>query len=462
MKWLAITAITVFSCGSVLAQTSGGINLDLPDIRVPGVYDIAGSGARARGMGNAFLAAGDDITALTWNPAGIYAIDKPMMTFGISRFVPRGTASLFVFENKQTGAFSGPGLFSFASPFRIKGHGFVGGISYSRSTDEADNVAAGTAFYIDPDGPASIFNPTLYTISIDEAFHADLTPVTFGFGTRVSEKVSVGASLTVMTGKSVNVSLQHDFADSFFFAEYGAQKVSYDFTGSIIDSSKFSGVSFLLGFKYSGTQFSIGAIAKLPYSLRQTTNRTASAVTTVNGLIRSNGTGTVFIDDNITKIQMPMIFGVGGALKPNAKTTFAVDVEYRPFSGKQIMIRDSVRLVPGAKDEEFYRTIDPKWRNVLVIRAGGEYLWTTNSQVFPVVPLRAGFGILPVPRPNLDIDGNPSGTPTGINLSVGTGVHWSQILMDIAYAYGKRTETYGDSNFKSRTHQFQMTFTGYF
>ena len=79
-----------------------------------------------------------------------------------------------------------------------------------------------------------------------------------------------------------------------------------------------------------------------------------------------------------------------------------------------------------------------------------------------MVPLRAGFGILPVPRPNLDTTGNPSGTAIGINVSLGTGVHWSQIHLDIAYAYGKRTETEGDSKFDSRTHQFQMTFTGYF
>ncbi len=462
MKWLAIIAVTVVSCGSVLAQTSGGVDLTLPNIRVPGVLDIVGSGARARGMGNAFLATGDDITALTWNPAGIYAIDKPMITLGLSRFVPRGTASVLVFENKQTGSFSGPGLYSFASPFRIKGHGFVFGISYASATDEADNVAVGSSFYVDPDGPASIFDPTLYTINITDSYHAGLTPVTVGFGTRVSEKVSVGASLTVMNGKSVDVFTRHDFADNYFVAEYYPQKVSWDWTGSVIDTTKFSGVSFLLGFKYTDAKFSLAAIAKLPYSLTQSTNRTASTVNIANGLIRKNGTNTVFIDNNIIKIQMPMILGVGGAIKPNPKTTFAADVEYRPFSGKQIKIRDSIKLVPGAKDEEFYRTQDPEWRNVLVVRAGVEYLWATKGQVFPVVPLRAGFGILPVPRANTDVNDNPTGTATGINLSLGTGVYWTQIHLDVAYAYGSRTETEGGSQFKSRTHQFQMTFTGYF
>jgi long-subunit fatty acid transport protein len=39
--------------------------------------NIMGAGARARGMGGAFIGVADDATAVGWNPAGIANLDKP-------------------------------------------------------------------------------------------------------------------------------------------------------------------------------------------------------------------------------------------------------------------------------------------------------------------------------------------------------------------------------------------------
>ena len=471
MKRLAIAAIIVSLTGSVSAQNAGIPDSALPSIGYPSVFDIGGGGARARGMGNAYLATGNDATALTWNPAGIHGVDKTVMTFGFSGFLPRGQSFNGPVEANQSGSFSGPGSIVFVSPFRMKGHGFVGGFSYSRVSDEAAIRAYEVAFLVDPDGAADLFQPTLYSVALRDRYHAQMTPVTLGIGTNLTEKISAGLSINIMNGRAVERWSQHNWADSFFVAEYGAQKVGYDLAADIIDSSKFSGVAFTLGFKYEEAKVALGAVIKLPYKMRQTTNRTIDVTTKVNGLIRTNGTLVQYDDNNLAKISMPMIFGVGAAYKPGQSSTLALDVEYKPYSGQKIQIRDTLKLIPGAKDEEIYHTYDPEWRNVVVVRAGGEYVLTSDSRMFPIVPLRAGFSFVPIPDPNRenavldqngDVHGLPTSTASGINMSVGSGVHWTQVYLDVAYTYRSYSRTLGVVKSENRDHMFQVTFTGFF
>ena len=45
-----------------------------------------GSGARAVGMGGAFIAVADDATAASWNPAGLTQLKKPEISFAYSYF----------------------------------------------------------------------------------------------------------------------------------------------------------------------------------------------------------------------------------------------------------------------------------------------------------------------------------------------------------------------------------------
>ncbi len=465
MKRLVTVALLLFVGAASHAQ-----DIEIPlvvdtTIGIPGVFDIGGAGARARGMGSAYIAAGDDAAAVTFNPAGLYSIDKTSMTFGFDQFVARGNVSFSNIYVPQKGSFGGIGFFSIVSPFRIKGHGFVGALSYGRTSDEAYNSAVDVGFLIDPDGPSPQYDTVLYQVSIRQRYHAEFHPITFGFGTRLSEKVAAGLSLAIITGRSVDDLAQRNIADGWFVAEKFPQPVQYDFYGGLIDTSKFSAVTFSAGFKYTSDKTLLGAVLKLPYTLRQTTGRTLRATTFVNGQEYLNGSGVIFRDNNVIDIEIPMFIGVGAAYKPDTNTTFAADFEYRPFSGKEVNIRDSVRLVPGAKDQEFFRTADPGWRNVLIIRTGAEKFFETNSTMFPRVPLRAGIGFMPIPSPNYT-NGVPSGTATALNLSLGSGVWWSLLHLDVAYTFRSLKQTYEDqygaTEINGKSHLLYVTFTGYF
>ena len=53
-------------------------------------YGYYGSGARAFAMGDAFAGLADDITSGTWNPAGVWVLEGPVLAASYLIFVPKG------------------------------------------------------------------------------------------------------------------------------------------------------------------------------------------------------------------------------------------------------------------------------------------------------------------------------------------------------------------------------------
>jgi len=56
----------------------------VPLIEIPGSFNPVGSGARAIGMGGAFIGIADDATASSWNPAALIHLKKPELSFVFS------------------------------------------------------------------------------------------------------------------------------------------------------------------------------------------------------------------------------------------------------------------------------------------------------------------------------------------------------------------------------------------
>ena len=81
-----LAACLIFLLGSqtVLAQQPPPTRGEDP-LGIPGQQNLTlGSGARAFGMGGAFLARADDATAASWNPAGLSYLRAPELS--LSRF----------------------------------------------------------------------------------------------------------------------------------------------------------------------------------------------------------------------------------------------------------------------------------------------------------------------------------------------------------------------------------------
>jgi len=435
-------------------------------------FDFTGGGARAEGMGKAFIAISDDITAGSWNPAGLYIQEKPVLSFSYGSLAPRGSTNssfLRTLEFDHTGSFSNITAVNFVSPIRIKGHHFVGSINYTRNFDEFQGWALSW-----PDSRTFNVYGQEETFDLDyglsSEFHGGLNSVNIGFGTRLYKNLTFGASLNIYTGETVGELHQTTTYDRWpDFSSIGQYMRRVDLA-TVIDTNKFSGYNVTIGFKLEGERLDAGLIIRTPFAMSIKTGRSVYFVQKEGGIDEGELLPvfdyTVYYDDLLAKYDMPLMVGAGVAYRASENLLLAADAEYRRFSGGKIDMRDSLRIDPGGHNEEYFTKFDPEWNNVFTVRLGGEYLRETG---IGLIPMRAGMGYVPVPSPDIDISGGTS-TVVSYDFSLGTGIHWSQIHLDWAYTFttserARNVDIYGLPFFeeqKNRNHHFNFTFTGYF
>ncbi|MBN1211264.1 MAG: hypothetical protein JXA92_01685 [candidate division Zixibacteria bacterium] len=434
--------------------------------------DFNGGGARAEGMGKAFLGVSDDISAVSWNPAGLYVHEKPILGISFGSFMPRGKFDYRGTKLDQTGSFNNITFLSFLAPLRIKGHQFVGSICYSKAFDDYSNSAYDTSFYyINAFGNV---NPG--AISADGEYHGGPYQINIGFGTRIYENISFGLSANILTGKSVSEEHAYTVLENLVRDDSYDQEIFFEEDYTVIDTSAFSGVNFTIGFKYNTEKLNAGLVIKTPYDAKVTTDESRYRITRYNGLVKNNWTDTVFVDDILQKVEMPVIIGLGAGYNLSEKMLVSMDMEYRGFKDNMVKTRTEFSIKPGGDKEETFEETDPLWQDVFTIRMGAEYMWETGMELFPLIPLRLGFAYLPLSSSELRVDSVvildsvyqvvTTAKAINYNFSAGIGVHWEQIYLDLAYTYSSNdivNKIYGiDQKLENRYHHFNLTFTGYF
>ncbi|MCP4685547.1 MAG: hypothetical protein GY867_08855 [bacterium] len=495
MKALLVLILGLFLLLGANSMAQNDIRDQLPYLLepLPFTLDFTGGGARAKGMGNAFIGVADDISAVSWNPAGLYRINdpyvQPALSVGFNSFKSNSNYDFTSLDQsfEQSETFSGVDLASFLAPVRVKGHPFVVAGSYTRLDDEYTNGGFLYDTYVDYTPLDDVTDTNLFRQIGSAGYHSAVYAVNFGFGTRVYTNLTFGASINIYSGKATRQEVYVSLQDGVTPPDLSGQPVIQVTEITTTDTLSFSGTYFLMGLRYTGEKFSAGLVVKTPHALKQTNDSKLASVNSRNGNVEPDDTETIFWDDNVTELDMPFVIGGGVGYQVTEKLLLALDAEYRAFSGSEINVRDSIRLNPGEKDTEFFTSSDPQWNNVLTIRAGAEYLWHTGSATFPLVPLRAGFGYVPIPSPNVTGDDIVFDTTAAAilaepdlytesaamtNISLGTGLHWDQIHLDFAYTNRSldREDTkrlvqnnpYFQSETSTTDHIFNVTFTGFF
>ncbi|MFH2049570.1 MAG: hypothetical protein ABIJ12_09000 [bacterium] len=447
-------------------------------------FEFQGSGARAEGMGKAFLSVSDDNTAGSWNPAGLYELDRPILSLSYGSAMPRGNTQTFdgFYRNEfgnlneHSGSFGGINGINFVAPLRIKGHPFVGSFSFTKNNDEYQAFQQSYTFLrvtaIPIFGNQIFYDSTNFLLGYESKLEGGMASVNFSLGTRIYQNFSAGVALNVYTGNTVLEVNQLAYSDSVLLYP-SLQMVRGAENVQVIDSNKFSGFNFTLGTKYSGNKFNVALIVRTPFSLNVKTGKSIFVVSSINGQPIIEGTDTTYYDDILVKYDVPLIIGGGVSFKATEKLLFALDAEYKGFSSSKVKVRDSLFLDPGGDNTEFFTEVDPHWNSVLSFRVGGEYKFSSKIGILPV---RAGFGYLPRVDPNYEVATPYSyntSTSTENAFSVGTGIWWSQIHLDFAYTYstyekkmiGINQETVALQDLyleKNKDHHVNFTFTGYF
>lgn len=459
-------------------------------------FDFTGAGARARGMGGAYIAISDDVRGASWNPAGIYKFEKPVFGISFRSLGPRGTATTdnlvlrtpfsptWIFpatKHDHSGSFNTVASFSFVAPVRIKGHQFVGTINYGSKSDEYESTRMDILrwqaqyVYYNPNWIDIFWYPT--DLSLVTEMQGSISAVNVGFGTRFFKSISFGATVNIYSGRTTRhlVALETINHFPYQFNQTIRSRTSQD----IIDSTRFSGFNLTLGFKQDGEKLDAGLVIRTPFNLNAKSGRSIYTITDFKGedslgdpvgewLQAPYATDTIYFDNILTKYSMPMMISAGLSFQQTENLTIAAGVDYRRYSNRKVQYRDSLFLDPSGKGTEFFTEANPRWSNVFSFNAGTEYIL---HPFIGDIPIRFGLGVTPLPAPSREVLGEEK-TSISYSISGGTGIRWSQISLDLAYTYRAWDRNvqvdlgggglYLPAEFKVRNHYFTFSFAGVF
>ena len=418
-----IIMILMFACGQARAeQTEFSSSLN-----------PVGSGARATGMGGAFISVADDATAASWNPAGLVNLEKPEVSIVYSQFKREQTYASEEhpeINSEQNMNVEGINYASVAYPFVLFNRNMIVSVNYQRlfemNKDYTFDYVLGT------------IDPTMEIVSESgvEDFDQDGYLYT----------LSPAAALQVIPELYVGVT--YNMWDDFFgrngwdLTSYQMQEVSKEkdlpfpisktlemYTKSSVlreEKNSFKGENWNLGFLYSlSDSITLGGVYKTSFSADFKKEKTV----TTDILVRSGFTGmtpteTTATDTEITTedftLKMPPSYGLGLSYRHSDNLTVAFDMYRTEWS--RFVLRDSdgneMNPLTGAD------LADGRLKDTTQLRLGTEYLYITGRNIIPV---RCGLFYDPEPATGHVDD--------YYGASFGTGFARGRIALDISYQY---------------------------
>lgn len=398
MMWLAFVVLAVFQSTLYAQEEVFGSGVEF------------GVGARAMGMGGAFMAVGDDYTASYWNPAALALIRRFEVLTSLSRAELKNETSALGLRSMADGSNPRVNSLGFAYPVPTYRGSLVFSLGYnslkpydSRFNFEFFNDSAGDSVQ------QSWFE-------LDEG---SLNNWTFAGAVDVSPNLSVGLALNYWTGKD-------EYQSSYLEQDiFNYDVVFEDFRDFRIDNnliSEFSGFNLKLGGLYRvNSNLRIGATIATPTTLNVTDNFTSDTLYTYDQdpndfWARDEGSFEY-------KIRSPFVFGAGASLNV-AGLLVAGSVESVDWSQIRYVTEPPIaRLTKSEANEWIVRN----YRSTTRLRAGAEF-------TFPGIgfQVRAGYHLDPTPLKNLPDDADREFITLGVGFLLN-----KQVKIDVAYITGE-------------------------
>ena len=385
---------------------------------------VVGSGARAFGMGGAFLARADDATAASWNPAGLsYLRRTEVSVVGVrndfQQTIPRPGPTTTLDQLRGSVAdFAG-----FAYPLRFRGRPGAVQVSYQRSFSFSGNRKSEAALGGEPEFTV-VGNGGFDSLSISSGF--EIRP-DLRLGLSVNRWVN-GFSQTVARISQSDVRTERTIGSTWDIA----------------------GTNFNLGVLLTPTaKLNLGAVLKTPFraTVGLSKTRTDKQITPdkTTGTIPPALTNTYARD---VRIRFPRVYGLGASYR--ATNTLTVSADFTRTQWSKANISDFFALAkedPETPFLEHYTTDLPfpaveEGTNGQVdtnqLRMGAEWVLRLGQAGSVLLPLRAGFfrdGQLVTIRLQNPVAGfpGPQATPTFSGFTAGVGITIGGVLIDVAF-----------------------------
>jgi len=313
--WLALLL------GSASPAPGQEVLRDTDRIDITGRQNLTlGSGARAYGMGGAFLARADDGTAASWNPAGLSYLRVPEVSLvGVSNAIDATRGSDFDrFDGRA---------FDFAAFTWPVGRGDVRGavqLSYQRA--------------ISFDGTRSI-RIAGETQTFTDAGESDggFDVVAFGTGLRLSRRVRAGFTVNRwLNGYDQTLTRTYET-----FNRRPQREYDLDFRPR--------GWSFNLGLIFSPIEnLNIAAVYKTPFTADVRLAKERRDYWTSGGTLEEVTRNTYATDG--TRLEFPSSFGIGVSWRPIDTLTFSADLTRTSWSEARIQNYFDLTVTPQSTD----------------------------------------------------------------------------------------------------------------
>jgi len=379
--------------------------------------NAVGSGARAMGMGGAFIAVADDATAASWNPAGLSQLKKPEFSFAFSFFTRRegySSSSHREAEGMQESENREINYFSIAYPFVMFERNMIVSLNYQRLYDfERDMKLDYQTEPLGWQGLDAGFQ------KIDFRQYGGLKALSPAFAVEITPAFSLGITLNIWTDKLFWSNGWESDSRSLltqpgaWFQDRYVRSVEHD------RYYDFHGINLHLGFLWKPNSFlTIGGVVKTPFKAKaRHEKRFESTSDQLGSLVIREG---VFSFKENIDLEMPLSYGIGAAFRFSDRLTVSMDVFRTEWSN--FILEDGFGQRTSPVTGKPSHETDVKATHQ--VRLGMEYLFILTRTV---IPLRLGLFYDPEPS-----EKNPQDF---WGFSVGTGFSAGKTVVDLAYQF---------------------------
>ena len=336
-------------------------------------FNTTGGGARARGMGGAFLGVANDVTAIFWNPAGISQIKKTEFTIEFKNSFNQWTLKEQAHESKSDHSYASINFVGLAYPFKFSQKNAAFAVAYQRLAD----------LYLLEENQSNRYES-----------RGGLDAITAALGINLNPQISLGLSVNLILN--------------------GVDQTMLDKAHSSWEENhtSFSGLNFNLGTIYHyRDKLNLGFVLRTPFDLTQREKIT--------------GAYAISLPEGKGRISMPLIFGLGSSYKATEKLTLALDFESKRYSTSDQVKPSWLYHQNLSLADQADTTYSLGWKDCNQFRLGAEYLKSTS---LGIIPLRVGYRN--EPRVYSDARGQQI---VGNVFCLGSGLVLDKISFDLAY-----------------------------
>lgn len=416
--WLTLTAFALVFCSdnglfaATLFQQVGVVSSPNP----------VGSGARAVGMGGAFISIADDATAASWNPAGLIQLERPEISMVGGCFNRRWNFSSDIhpeIDNTSNSDDFNINYFSATYPFHFY-KDMVVSVNYQRLYEFKQNFSHQYNY-------SSLGVDLLRDIDFSKDGYVGALGL--GCAVRITPTLSLGATLNIWTDQ---LFWRNGWKETYSEHGTGTQGgVPVTIYTQITDEySRFRGLNANLGLLWDMNKWlRFGAVLKTSFdasiSHKFSFRQKSIFESPVNQIVSSE-----HVVSEEVELRMPLSYGFGVAWRVSDALCFDLDVYRTEWS--EYLLTDSQNNTFSPIDGRPEKDSDVE--DTIQVRIGGEYLFIGQERQI-VVPVRGGIFYDPEPS---------HGTVKDFyGIAVGSGIAYRKFIFDIAYQvrWGRSVDT---------------------